>query len=232
MTGNPINDQLRLATLERIASYTVGIAVENNTGVGTGTLVANGKDRYVLTAAHVIEGVDLAKIRFWLRPPAPMIEKAAIVTTNEEVGRMTVGKLIPIVEVLTDTKTDIAVLKIDDAFVLPEGAEMYQLAKSHEFAVWPEQSFDELSLFLFGFPVDNARPLQTVGNNTFCYLGTASLLSHYSFDLNATGFKKLPSTFSSDKDFLIEYSGIGENMLQRGELRPLRSPSESTEEVT
>ena len=40
-------------TLEKIIGYTVGIAVKANTGVGTGILVANGLDRYILAAAHV-----------------------------------------------------------------------------------------------------------------------------------------------------------------------------------
>jgi S1-C subfamily serine protease len=53
-----INEQLRLATLERIASYTVGTTVEKNTGIGSGTFVTDGTDRYFLTAAHVIDGDD------------------------------------------------------------------------------------------------------------------------------------------------------------------------------
>ena len=207
MQDKAINDQLRRATLERIASYTVGIAVEKNTGVGTGTLVTDGIHRYILTAAHAVAGADISKARFWLKPPTAIIEKAAIDTTNNEVGRLTVGYEIPIVEVHTDPKTDTAVLKIDDGFVMPEGPEVYPLAESHEFAVWPGDSFDETSLFLFGFPVANARALQTVGNNTTYFLGAASFLIHYSVELNATGFPKLPHRLSSNKDFLIAYTG-------------------------
>jgi hypothetical protein len=99
-----LDEQLRLATLERIASYTVGIAVEKNTSIGTGTLITDGTDRFILTAAHVIEGADISGARFWLRPNRALIEKAAIDTTENEVGRMTAGASISIVEIRTDRK--------------------------------------------------------------------------------------------------------------------------------
>jgi hypothetical protein len=211
-----LNDNLRLATLERIASYTVGIAVLKNTGIGTGTLITDGADRYILTAAHVLEGADVRESLFWLRPNKAMIEKAAIETTNQEVGRFTPGISIPITEKRTDPETDIALLCIDPSFVLPEGAEFYHMEKSNEFATWPEEALSDVSMLMFGFPVGNSRPIITVGDNTICFIGQASMLSKYSSEFNKEGFKKLPRPLSQDKDFLLEYTGVGSDIHPRG----------------
>jgi len=212
MNDEFINEQLRLAVVEKLASYTVGIAVSKNTQIGTGTLVTDGTGRYILTAEHVIKGADVSDIRFFLRPNTALKEKAAIETTNEEVGRMTVGAAIPIVEIRTDPAADIAILTIDDSFVLPDGAEFYHLAKSYEFALWPDDRLDDTSILIYGFPVANSRPITTIGNNTFCFLGTASMISRYSMTLNSTAFKSLSSDVSSEKDFLITYTGVGDGI--------------------
>ncbi len=81
-----ISEHFRLATLELIARYTVGIAVENNRGVGTGTLVLLGGERFILTAAHVVGDSNPKEIRFWMRPPRPIQERAAADTSNSEIG--------------------------------------------------------------------------------------------------------------------------------------------------
>jgi hypothetical protein len=51
-----VNQQELLALVERIAGYTVGIAVAGNTGIGTGTLITDGATRGILTAEHVVGG--------------------------------------------------------------------------------------------------------------------------------------------------------------------------------
>jgi hypothetical protein len=207
MHDDALNEQLKLATIEKIASYTVGIAVEKNTGAGTGTLITDGVDRYVLTAAHNIQDVDIEGVRFWLRPNKGIIEKAAQDTTTKEVGRPTVGFSLPIVETRIDPKRDIALLRIDNSFVLPEGPEVYHLGRSFEFSHWPEEQLDGISTLMFGFPVANSRLLHTVGNNTFCFLGAANMLSRYSIRTNADKFKGLSNSVSPDTDFLLEYTG-------------------------
>ena len=125
---------------------------------------------------------------------------------------MTVGATIPIVEIRTDPATDIAILTIDDSFVLPDRAEFYQLAKSYEFAVWQDALLDDTSILIFGFPMANSRPVATIGNNAFSFLGTASMISRYSMTLNNTAFKSLSSDVSSEKDFLITYTGVGDGI--------------------
>jgi hypothetical protein len=85
MNQKTLNDNVHTATIERIACYTVGIAVEGTSVVATGTLIADGEERYVLTAAHVIEGVEPAKIFIWSRPAVPITERAARDVTDAEI---------------------------------------------------------------------------------------------------------------------------------------------------
>jgi hypothetical protein len=211
-----INEHSRLATLERIAKYTVGIAVHENRGIGTGTFVTDGKGHYILTAAHVIDGADVTAAHFFIRPDKALIEKPAIETTSDEVGSTTVGINIPIIGVARDPDLDVAILTIDPSFVLPEPAEFYQLAKSHDFATWPEEKLDDVSLHIFGFPTANARPIEATEHGTLYFLGAASMLVRYSASLNETGFKTLNHTVSKEKDFLFEYTGMREGIHPRG----------------
>jgi hypothetical protein len=69
VTQAALNDNVYTATFERVACYTVGIVMKGGSAVGTGTLIADGKNRYVLTAAHVIKGIEAAEILIWSRPP-------------------------------------------------------------------------------------------------------------------------------------------------------------------
>jgi hypothetical protein len=215
MHDDVMNEQLRRATTERISSYTVGIAAEKNTLMGTGTLITDGILKFILTAAHVVQGVDIDGVKFWLKPNAALIEKAASEATLKDVGSLTVGTSIPIVEALTDPVQDIAILRIANEWKVPEGAEVYHIGRSFEFASWPEQQLDGISILMFGFPVANSKPLHTVGNNTFRFLGAASMLSGYSAKTNAEKFKGL-SGVSADKNFLFDYTGVGDNIEPHG----------------
>jgi S1-C subfamily serine protease len=145
-TQRAIDEEFRNATLERLARYTLGIAVANNQGVGTGTLIASGQQRYLLTAAHVIRGAEPDSIRFWCRPPSPIIWKGARDATNSEMGRLTPGIPFPIVEITVDKDRDLALLRVDPTFRLPDGAEFYDLQKSREFQDWPVDKLEGLSV--------------------------------------------------------------------------------------
>src|SRR5271163_338074 len=103
MTDADINAQQRTALVERIACYTVGIAGNENTNIGTGTLVEIDQQHLVITAEHVLKGVDVEGIRFWCRPPAPIIEKAAKDLSRSEIGRLTAGQKFPIETIITDS---------------------------------------------------------------------------------------------------------------------------------
>jgi hypothetical protein len=58
---------------------------------------------------------------------------------------------------------------------------------------------------MFGFPVDNSRPLHTVGNNTTYFLGCASFHANYSSEANMKHWQRPKSGASPEKDFLFEY---------------------------
>lgn len=214
MTQAALNENLRVATIERIARYTVGIGVDANTVVGTGTLIASGQERYVLTARHVIKDVlkdgAFGRIRFLCRPPAPIIERAATDVTDAEIAaaKFTLGTPFPVETVVEDSGVDVALLKIDPTFQLPGAAEYYDLRRSGDFKSWPAAAILEgYSLFMYGFPTDNSRPLHTEGNDTTYFLGSASYHVNYSSETNTKHWAKLSKNkFSAETDFLLDYA--------------------------
>jgi len=206
MSDSIINDQQRLAIVERIACHTVGIAVASNTGVGTGTLVSANGEHFVVTAAHVVKGVDAQAIRFWVRPPAPIIERSAKNLTPAEIGRLTAGKSFPIEGIDADAAADIAAIKIASNFRLPAPNQFYDLGRSIEFADWSDDKLDGLSLIYFGFPVANSLPIGQVKDRDFHYVGCAHGMVHYEKTVNTEAWKDLPSSYFPEKDFLLEYS--------------------------
>jgi len=215
-TGSVINSQQRLALVERIACHTVGIAANDNTCVGTGTLVTIDECHLVITAEHVIKKADVQNIRFWCRPPAPIIEKAAKNLSAQEIGRLTAGQKFPIETIITDSGADLAAIKIASDFQLPEPNEFYLLNKSWQLAKWVEEELEGLSLIYFGFPVANSLPLATIGNKAFYFIGCAHGACHYDTKLNTEEWKNLSSSLSPDKDFLLKYSLSSENIAPFG----------------
>ena len=55
MRDQTIEDHSIRAIVERLARSTVGIAVENNTWIGTGTMISMGQERYVLTSNESVK---------------------------------------------------------------------------------------------------------------------------------------------------------------------------------
>lgn len=104
-----------------------------------------------------------------------VIEGKDVTDAEIAFGRYTSGSTFPITTIIEDAAADLALLKIDPAFELPGAAEYYDLRKSNDFKNWPVEQLDGLSLFMFGFPIDNSRPLLTVGNRTFYFIGCAPL---------------------------------------------------------
>jgi hypothetical protein len=204
---DPLNQQHRKANIERIASHTVGIASERNTGVGTGTLVLLDGQKFVLTAKHVLGKSTPDELRFWLRPPTAMRDKAAKDTTNEEVGGFTMGDKLPIVDAQLDEVRDVAALRLDPSYALPDGPEFYDMRSSVPIMKWDEQELDGLSILMFGFPIDNSREVTTEGNRKCMFMGCAEHLSNYSAELNTKIWGRIESKFSRDKDFAFTYNG-------------------------
>jgi hypothetical protein len=213
---DPLNQQHRKANIERIASHTVGIASDRNTGVGTGTLALLDGQKFILTAKHVLGKSTPDELRFWLRPPAAMRDKAAKDTTNEEVGGFTVGEKLPIVDAQLDEVRDVAALRLDPNYALPDGPEFYDMRRSVPLMKWDEKKLDGLSLLMLGFPIDNSREIPTEGRLKFMFMGCAEHLSNYSADLNTKIWSGIESKFSRDKDFAFTYSGDAEEYRPNG----------------
>jgi hypothetical protein len=207
LTVDPLDQQHRRANIERIASHTVGIASDLNTGVGTGTLALLDGQKFILTAKHVLGKSTPDELRFWLRPPTAMRDKAAKDTTNEDVGGFTIGVKLPIVDAQLDDVRDVAALRLDSNYMLPEGPEFYDMRRSMPLMTWDEQKLNGLTLLMFGFPTDNSREITTAGNHKFMFMGCAEHLSSYSADLNTKIWARIQSKFSRDKDFAFTYNG-------------------------
>jgi hypothetical protein len=204
---DPLNQQHRKANIERIASHTVGIASDQNTGVGTGILALLDGQKFILTAKHVLGKSRPDELRFWLRPPTAMRDKAAKDTTNEEVGGFTIGEKLPIADVQLDEVRDVAALRLNPSYPLPDGPEFYDMRRSLPFMKWDEKELDDLSLLMLGFSIDNSREVTTEGNRKFMFMGCAEHLSNYSVDLNTKIWERIESKFSRDKDFAFSYNG-------------------------
>jgi S1-C subfamily serine protease len=149
-----VNQQELLALVEKISSYSVGIAVERNTEIGTGTLIQDGNRRFILTAQHVIGDADPATIRFWSRPRAPLVDKPAREVTNAELQTLTAGQHLPMQSVHVDRQLDLAVMTLDPSYNLLRGSQFYNLSRSRTLS---SAKLDGLSLLCFGFPTANAR---------------------------------------------------------------------------
>lgn len=77
-----LNKSEYLAFTEGISRYTVGVRTDGGRGIGTGTVLLRDRKKVLLTADHVLGGVDTAQVRFYLRPEGTMIE----VSVRDDVG--------------------------------------------------------------------------------------------------------------------------------------------------
>jgi hypothetical protein len=209
-----IDEQVRIATVERIARYTIGIAVEKNSCIGTGTFVLVGGEKFILTAGHVLGESKPGDLRFWTRPSAPIKEKPAAEVEISEVGGFTLGVQLPIVDIWQDKTSDIAAMKLAPSFIPPEAVDVFDVRYSHEFMGWEDKKLGGLSLLLFGFPIGNSKEVFVERNRSFRFLGCAEYLSEYSVDLNGAAWSGLSSQHSKSRDFVFKYQGV------RGGLAP------------
>lgn len=193
------------AILESISSFTVGIAVENNTAIGTGTLIASGSKRFVLTAEHVIRDVNPAQISFWCKPKAPLIEKPASQVTNAELKTLTSGIAFPTREIKLYPDVDLALMEIDPEFELHGAAQFYDFSRS-DVVGSDMATLNGISLLCFGFPVDNSRIVAVDGNHVLRFLGCTSNVCYYESALDADSWQQLPSSLNPEHNFVFRYN--------------------------
>jgi len=82
---------------------------------------------------------------------------------------------LPIVDAQLDEVRDVAALRLDPNYILPEGSEFYDMRRSIPLMKWDEQELDELTLLMFGFPIDNSREVTTEGNRKFMFMAALSI---------------------------------------------------------
>jgi hypothetical protein len=59
-----LNKSEYLAFTESVSRYTLGVRTDGGRGIGTGTVLLRGGKKLLLTADHVLDGVDMAQVAF------------------------------------------------------------------------------------------------------------------------------------------------------------------------
>ncbi|MGZ4856047.1 MAG: hypothetical protein ACXVKH_12610, partial [Candidatus Angelobacter sp.] len=85
-----------MAFNEAILRFTFGIAVNNNTSIGTGTLVSFGDRKFILTAEHVIKDVNPSEIRYLVPPPTPLKQHSMLDGVPREFNLPSSGDMFPV----------------------------------------------------------------------------------------------------------------------------------------
>lgn len=209
-----LNQQQLLALYEKIASFTVGIAVAHNTEIGTGTLVKDGTTHFILTAEHVVGDADPSTIRFWSRPTTALVHKSAKDVSDLELKALTPGERLPIQSVYVDKKRDLAVMTLEPDYNLLRSSQFYDLSASRSIS---PVNLDGLSLLCFGFPTANAREIgKTMQGASINFVGCAGHVCDYDANLNMMVWRRLSSSISPEENFVFSYDGIGEGINPHG----------------
>jgi hypothetical protein len=222
----PSTEQIRenyakSAVVERLWSYTVGIANRAVTALGTdpqsglpareeespGTGVAGkwGKHQFILTARHVLEGAETSDLTFFARPTG----------TFKHAPSVTMGDALAAVPI-----------RDESAFIYRSEAEDLALITMGQSTLGPYLEFVDLgealadpseneTVFGLGFPVSSATVFgRQVGNN----LEKAVLLSPIAFsgDVLPAAMGRYFSDFDPDRHFLIPYEMAAEGKHPRG----------------
>jgi hypothetical protein len=195
-----------MAFNEAILRSTVGIATNNNTGVGTGTLVSFGARNFVLTAAHVVEGASMSEIRYFISPSTPLKEHS-------------MRKGLPIVEMayagdcfntdgepIIDDVNDLAAIPLASSPLMPNYMQFIPI--EHCMDTIREGS----SVLIIGFPVANSALFD--GEKQYRAVGLTSEHALFSEALQ-TQFV-LPSSYDPNIHYLIDYSRMDDGILPFG----------------
>jgi hypothetical protein len=150
-----LNKSEYLAFTESISRYTTGVRTHGGTGIGTGTLVLRGGKKGQLTADHVLHGIEMSQVRFYLRPEGTMIEVSVKDDFGQRARTFTFGDTLEFTgPPARDKKNDIRALRIADTQGLTGAATFYDASTLTEYEVR-----DGASIVIFGFPVSNSAPL-------------------------------------------------------------------------
>jgi hypothetical protein len=115
-----------------------------------------------------------------------------------------------------DEIRDVAALRLDPNYTLPNGPEFYYMRRSVPLMKWDEKELDELSLLMVGFPIVNSREVTTEGNRKFMFMGIAEHLSNYSADLIRIFGRKLNRSFHGTRTSHSPTTGTRRNIRPDG----------------
>jgi len=204
-----LDKAIYMACNEAILRSTVGIATNQNRGIGTGSLVSYLGKRFILTAEHVMAGVDPLQCRFFIPPPAPLREHSMLDGIPGEFGPPTPGDVLQVGSPLLDHINDVAAFPLASTFLIPSYMNFFRIEQG------VEAINDGASIIVLGFPVDNSATFgAVVPGHLFKALGLTSSQATYS-DSDQDRYV-LHSSFDRDQHFIVEYSGLDERIGPHG----------------
>lgn len=192
---------------EAILRSTVGIAINDNTSIGTGIFVSFRGERFVLTAAHVIQGVSLSKIRYFV-PPSTSLRELSMRNVFQFCESAHTGEAFKIADgAIIDDLNDLAAIPLHPLQSLP----------SHVHFVPVEDCLDTIrngaSILIVGFPVANSALVENAEGLTRA-LGITSEHATYREELQTRCAQSL--TYDPEVHFLIEYSRMEDGIRPSG----------------
>jgi hypothetical protein len=212
VSATKLIDQVEyMAFMEAVVRSTFGLAVHNNTGIGTGTLVSFGEKKFVLTAEHVIKDVDPSEIRYLVPPPAPLKQHSMLDGVPPEFNLPSSGDLFPVDgKVLINKTNDLAAIPLRSTALIPKYMRPFPIE------ICLDKIINDSSVLILGFPVDNSAeykgPLPYKGQ--WNALGVTS--EHVVFSEPLQTKFTLHSTFDPERHFLIEYSRVDDGITPYG----------------
>lgn len=212
MSGVSLVDRAEyMAFNEAVLRYTFGIAVRNNTSIGTGTLVSFGDRKFVLTAEHVIKDVDPSEIRYLVPPPTPLKQHSMLDGVPREFNLPSSGDMFPVDgTLLIDKANDLAAIPLGSTALIPNYMRFFPI--EHCLGKINNDS----SVLILGFPVDNSAEFK----GPHPYQGKWSALGvtseHAIFSEALQTRYTLHSSFDLNRHFLIEYSRVEDGITPPG----------------
>jgi hypothetical protein len=191
-----------MALQESILKSTVGIGIDKNTVIGTGTCVSYGGKNFILTAEHVIRDATSEAIRLFIPPATPLMEHSmrSGLPPNSLGGPIVMGDFFETGLPLVDLDNDIAALPIESTVLFPK--HMRFLEMEHVLS----QISDGASMLLLGFPVDNSTVL---GPNAKL-LGLTSEHANYSTTLQQNSH--LHSSYDPASHLVVNYTRLDDGI--------------------
>jgi hypothetical protein len=194
-----------MAFNEAILRSTVGLAVNNNRGIGTGTLVSYRERTFAFTAEHVIRDVDLQEIRYFVPPSTPLIEHSMRDGLPQKFELAYAGDCFKVDgNAIIDRGNDLAAIPLVPSPLMPSYMQFVPIENCLE------AINDGASVLLVGFPVDNS----TVVSGMNKALGLTS--EHAVFSRSLQTQLTLRSSYDPSRHFLIDYSRINDGITPYG----------------